>query len=262
MVSSRLPVSLNHETVLRCSSDIARVKSLAGALFNCYKAQNVSKRRIEAVGTAAHWNACKAIGLCNRFLLERFQDKHGESAFPKTALAFTPIAVDKANEDDSDIPTGANPVELRKRTYQFELHDVSKLYCMEDPSVRQALWVAPDDDILFVSGKTRFDKFAEVLRYRVEESLQVHTHVAGAYPMDRFLRAALRLESDLEQNRLIQDKRNRRFRHKEAPGVLAYVPCPIRVNADMGIMQLVAMTLPLDEIMRDESKGAGNPSQV
>ncbi|EER14350.1 hypothetical protein Pmar_PMAR012157, partial [Perkinsus marinus ATCC 50983] len=92
---ARLPVSLNKEAVLRCSSDLSRVKSLAGALFNCYKEKNVTRRRVEAVGAAAHWNACKAIGLCNRFLLERFQDKHGEEAFPKTALAFAPLTVDE-----------------------------------------------------------------------------------------------------------------------------------------------------------------------
>lgn len=92
--------------------------------------------------------------------------------------------------------------------------------------------------------------------------------------MDRFLKAALRIEKDMEKDRLAQEKwelacvsfspirvvdrsargfrRNRRFRRKESRGVIAYMPCPIRVNADMGIMQLVAMTLPLDEIMRGE----------
>lgn len=39
---------------------------------------------------------------------------------------------------------------------------------------RQALWVAPDDDVLYISARTKVDKFAEVLRYRLEESLQVN----------------------------------------------------------------------------------------
>ncbi|KAF4710210.1 hypothetical protein FOZ63_014873, partial [Perkinsus olseni] len=171
-------------------------------------------------------------------------DKQGEEAFPRTALAFTPLTVDEMTDAET-APSDVNPVELRQRTYQFELYDVAKLYCMEDAAVRQALWVAPDDDVLYISGKTKVDKFAEVLRYRIEESLQVHTHVAGAYPMDRFLKAALRIEKDKEENRLAQERRNRRFRRTEPRGVISYMPCPIRVNADMGIMQLVAMTLPL-----------------